>query len=83
MLDYVPSETLARKNPSERLALAFNQGCDARLAGRPLGDCPYGEGQDAVTWRAGWHDVEWFFGKLAHWPVRKVPAVREANGAAR
>lgn len=55
----------------ELLRLAFNLGCDARIAGLPLGHNPYCGGTDlARCWRAGWFDVD------AHWGEARTGAAR-------
>lgn len=51
------------KSRSERITqrnnLAFNQGCDAALAGQDKSSCPYLRGSSrASIWMAGWKDVD-------------------------
>ncbi len=59
------------------LPTAFSQGCDARLAGRPSSDCPYGAGAAQYNWLAGWRHVEYHWGEDVHgrWQVRALPEV--------
>ena len=60
--------------------VAFNQGCDARLAGTPLGANPYcssaghPEQSAYLAWRRGWHDVHGSWGaRLKPGDPRFVP----------
>lgn len=43
---------------TQRNNLAFNQGCDAALAGKAKSSCPYLRGSSrAEIWKSGWEDV--------------------------
>lgn len=61
---------------NDAYAVAFGEGCDARLAGRPVGACPYAsDTARGVAWRAGWQDVHaWYASeaKRATWRLRPV-----------
>lgn len=68
-------------NLDEERTIAFNQGCDARLAGLPLSMNPY-RGSARTNWRLGWLDVdrhwaEWVEGR---WRVYLLPDVPILNG---
>lgn len=52
-----------RKATTEELDIAFNQGCDTRLAGRPDTDNPYSDEELLRSWNAGWHDVHRNWGR--------------------
>jgi ribosome modulation factor len=55
-------------NDTDDLRLAFNQGSQARIDGKPLSDNPYQErGRLRNYWEQGWHDVDW------HWPKALKP----------
>ena len=58
---------------------AFNQGCDARLAGKRLTANPYlGEGQPAGLancWVRGWQDVDRHWGQEAKGEVKRLRRV--------
>jgi ribosome modulation factor len=60
---------------------AFNQGCDARLAGIPPAECPYRVGQESLAnaWRQGWQDVDQHWSQDAFWPHKDLPPVTEAR----
>lgn len=62
---------------------AFNEGCDARLAGWPMSYCPYLPTEISLyeSWRRGWLDVQHSWGKESPWPVRPLPPVKEATRA--
>lgn len=65
-------------NPNEERAAAFNQGCDARLAGLSLSDNPFQSGDYFWRyWRQGWIDVDRNWGRWAHWSVRSLPEVKK------
>ena len=54
-------------------SIAFNKGCDARLAGVPYKDCPYvgaSEGNARLAWQRGWRDMS------RSWPGPLPPAKR-------
>lgn len=60
--------------------LAFNLGCDARLAGKPMSACPYTASTcEYLQWRRGWADVDKSYGVWARkrgWQVRPLPPVQ-------
>lgn len=59
-------------------AEAFNAGCDARLAGKPLSANPYrrcDENDKNINWRMGWNHVDSWWGEDATWPYRCLPEV--------
>jgi len=48
---------------------AFNIGCDARLAGKPLMSCPDFESKSLEqNWRRGWRQVQREWGSI---PIRR------------
>lgn len=58
--------------------VAFNTGCDARLAGFGARACPYvGWACEAqrLAWHAGWRHVDLSWGVDARWHVRPLPRV--------
>lgn len=60
--------------------VAFNEGCDARLAGLPRGHNPYrgwSEGGLHLAWNNGWDDVEKYWGRWSgqRWLVSRLPTV--------
>ena len=61
------------------VCVAFNRGCDARLAGEPLTSNPYRSGQkiERQAWINGWYDVHWLYGEKARdrWPIKPLPEV--------
>lgn len=59
----------------EEVSRVFNEGCDARLSGVPLRECPYSNGWERY-WRDGWHDVDCCYGMFVRgrWLVK--PLVR-------
>lgn len=67
------------------VARAFNLGCQARLDGKPLSDCPYGglteSGCDyrelKFHWRLGWKDVDQYWGTNSRAQPRSLPTVQE------
>ena len=62
----------------EPLALAFNAGSDARLAGRSINANPHDSVTDAsvyAAWRRGYIHVNTSWGLGAKWPVRPLPAI--------
>jgi hypothetical protein len=62
------------------LALEFNAGADARIAGLGLEKNPYhdeAESESQKYWDAGWHDVDSYWGKWAKGPVLLLPRVRD------
>jgi hypothetical protein len=67
-------------------ALAFSEGADARLAARPLTDCPYRVLADQNRWRAwrsGWLDVSHCWGAMVRgrWAYRPLPAMGRSEVA--
>ena len=60
---------------------AFNQGSDARIAGRPLTCNPYhGECPERSAWMRGWRDVEHYWGtRVTRRTVRPLPEVLDPN----
>ena len=64
------------------IAVAFNAGCDARLAGWSAEENPYNPSRDTYchrSWRSGWHDVNDYWGKwLRGVAVPPLPQVRAA-----
>ena len=56
----------------------FNQGADARLAGRPATDNPYPSAarKRRAAWSAGWYEVHWHYGLWvgSRWLIRQLPA---------
>ncbi len=68
---------------SERQAMAFNEGSDARLEGLSLKHNPYHGDNPRVlaAWREGWCDVHGCWGMLVRgrWLFRKLPEVRYVN----
>lgn len=61
---------------------AFNQGADARLAGRPLDSNPFPPGSNAKRlWAAGWKDANDHWGQRAR-KYRSIPALKPLAGAA-
>jgi ribosome modulation factor len=61
--------------------LAFNQGCDARLAGLLPGMCPYSAASsNGRAWLAGWKHVAEHWGENARWPFRILPPLRGMRG---
>lgn len=62
--------------PISEQGIAFNAGCDARLAGVPPYENPYPKCHRGYkTWLAGWYDVDVYWGMHARWPVRRLPDV--------
>ena len=60
----------------DRMARAFNRGCDARLAGEPLSANPYEKlGHEHDSWAYGWRDVHHSWGRMSRRPFRKLPPV--------
>lgn len=65
-----------RKEPEGR-SRAFNEGCDARLAGHPLSANPYDFlTAEAKTWRDGWNHVDKYWGRDAGGKAPPLPPVR-------
>jgi ribosome modulation factor len=68
---------------SDRIAKAFGQGSDARLAGLTLDANPYRYCYNRLirAWRSGWYDVEDCWGYLVRgrWPIRQLPEVKYAQ----
>lgn len=63
----------------QALSEAFNRGCDARLVGLALSDCPYtayGSSELKRWWIGGWDHVHRYWGSKAKWPVKPLPPVR-------
>lgn len=64
----------------EEVSKAFNEGCDARLAGLPA-ICPdYWYGHEMTYWRHGWKHVDLCWAKdvrLDTFAVRPLPRVKE------
>lgn len=60
---------------SPRLARAFNRGCDDRIAGRSVADCPYQDYQEAQHWTRGWNDVNknWGVDASGRWCFMRLP----------
>lgn len=55
---------------------AFNRGCDARIAGKPMAANPFGEGdQFTFGWNHGWLDVDRNWGSDSRHPVRPLPEI--------
>lgn len=67
--------------PEAECDRAFNEGCQARIEGRPTSDCPYdgsiGHPQRALflRWQIGWRDVNQNWGRDARWPVKELSTV--------
>lgn len=62
---------------SEVTAQAFNQGCDARLMGTPINQCPFNSMTDGPLykyWRNGWQHTEDYWGKGAR-RGRQIPSM--------
>lgn len=60
---------------------AFNEGCNARLAGIGIKDNPYrGDRQLRDAWAAGWRDTQYNWGKWAKWPVKPLPPLNILEG---
>jgi ribosome modulation factor len=57
------------------IARCFNEGSDARLAGRRPEDCPYENGSERSHWILGWKDVHLFWGSHVHSRWRYRPLV--------
>ena len=57
----------------ERGAVAFNLGCDARLAGEARTANQFAEDDLQQQWRSGWDHVNKYWGADAKWPVTKLP----------
>jgi ribosome modulation factor len=74
--------TNRRSDRAERFA--FNAGCEARLAGRPLSS--YNGGHLKTHWYEGWRFVDEYYGMEAtrlnrlagyeRWPIRPLPEVQ-------
>jgi ribosome modulation factor len=62
--------------PKEIKTTAFNEGCDARLAGKPATTCPYESPELAQQWRHGWANVDGTWGRDAKWPINPLPPVK-------
>lgn len=61
---------------NDQRAKAFNEGSDARIRGRLVIDNPYGGDVELGNqWRAGWWDVEKYWGAWAKKPVAPLPKV--------
>ena len=60
-------------------AVAFNAGCDARIAGLPESANPYYDGRlplpGAAAWRSGWRHVNLFWGADCRQPCWRLPEV--------
>lgn len=57
--------------------LAFNQGSDARLAGKPLYTTPFDfENPCYDWWEMGWKEVDKYWGIESLGPVSKLPEVK-------
>ena len=59
------------------MELAFNEGSDARLLGRPLSENPYLDMHAHKIWREGWFDVDqnWGSDVKGRWRFRPLRAV--------
>lgn len=55
--------------------VAFNDGCDYRLAGVPIKDNPYADSDHSAAWLSGWRHTNSNWGKDARWPIRPLPLV--------
>ncbi len=60
----------------DTIARAFNEGCDARLAGVSRASNPY-KGQPGMEfrWDSGWTHVDTNWGKDAKWPIASLPKI--------
>jgi hypothetical protein len=71
-----PTDDEAEEADSRR---AFNEGCDARLAGLLPKACPYPHGcANHNAWRQGWEHVHKTWGTGARWPFRRLPPLAVA-----
>lgn len=71
-----PEKPASVVNP---IAIAFNRGADARLAGKPLKANPYRYGFEPYErkhWKWGWMDVAKHWGVDARWRVRPLRQVQ-------
>jgi ribosome modulation factor len=64
--------------PLDLKTTAFNRGCDARLAGRPISSDPYESPELSEYWRLGWMNVAMACGREARWPITPLPPVEAA-----
>ena len=60
----------------EANARLFNEGCDARLAGRAASSCPY-SGHERDRWLWGWRDVHKSWGSwvMGRWRYPSLPRI--------
>ncbi len=69
--------------PGPEWTTAWNAGCDARLAGRPVSANPYsrvlGTHVLSQAWREGWRHVEQFWGVDARKPVEPLREARKTK----
>lgn len=58
------------------IARSFNEGSDARLAGKRLESCPYESGKERCYWLLGWRDVHGAWGLWVEGRWRFLPLMR-------
>lgn len=64
-----------QNNTIEEISKAFNQGCDARLAGEPITWCQYDYGELRKYWKNGWRDVDKNWGKSSKGFVKSLAKI--------
>lgn len=56
-------------------AMAFNEGCDARLLGQAKERNPYFGGVCYEYWNLGWEDVHRHWGRKCQGEIKQLPEV--------
>lgn len=73
---------MSNDSGESEFAMAFGEGSDSRIAGRPLTANPYGslrEQNGYHGWRLGWLSAEKEWAVQARWPHRLLPLVLPVN----